>query len=59
MIDQLRSAESMFEDFSRANPKITFAIEYERYAEGASYVRKIYEFLGEELADEEILKTLN
>lgn len=54
VIDQLRNAEALFAEFQAANPEICFAITYERYAEGASYVRQIYDFLGENVPDAQI-----
>ena len=58
VLEQLRNAEKMFAEFSEQNPEICFTIEYERYAEGVSYVQQIYRFLGEEIPDAEIEKTL-
>ena len=58
MLEQLRKAEGLFAEFQAANPEICFTISYERYAEGASYVRQIYEFLGENIPDAQIEATL-
>lgn len=58
VLEQLRKAEGLFAEFQAANPEICFTISYERYAEGASYVRQIYEFLGENIPDAQIEATL-
>lgn len=55
----LSRAESLFETFQRENPAISFHIEFERYAEGPSYVREIYDFLGEHVEEDRIKEALS
>ncbi|WP_449046098.1 sulfotransferase [Paracoccus versutus] len=47
VIAMVKGANSMYGEFSKRNPGICYTIEYERYAEGASYVSEIFDFLEE------------
>lgn len=54
VLDLISKAENLYGNFIDENPDISFKIEYERYMEGVSYVRKIYDFLGEDVSKRDI-----
>lgn len=59
VMNVLHNAETMFAEFSQQNPNISFTLRYESFAEGASYVQQLYQFLGEDVSNEDIDKILN
>ncbi|MDF3853886.1 sulfotransferase [Paracoccus pantotrophus] len=59
VVQQLRSAEKLYQEYSRENPSITFTIEYERYADGPEYVESIFEFLNEPYDPKMVVSVLN
>lgn len=55
----LVQAEEMFRDFCNENKNISFTIDYERYKEGYTYARKIFDFLGEKVRKRDVEDVLN
>lgn len=43
----VQSADQLYQQFSEKNPSICYTIEYERYSEGAQYIRELFDFLHE------------
>lgn len=58
VMSMISAAENMYKIFSTENPKISYTIKYERYAEGPSYVQEIFDFLGEHVQHQDIEKIL-
>lgn len=57
--EQITTANSLFEGYQAANPEACFTIEFERFGEGIPFVRKILDFLGEDLPDARINSVLS
>ncbi|WP_164744807.1 sulfotransferase [Nioella ostreopsis] len=56
---KITTANSLFEGYQSANPEACFTIEFERFREGIPFVRKILDFLGEDLPDARINSVLS
>lgn len=54
----IERANRQFSDYRAKHPDSCFLVEYERYAEGPSYVRQLLDFLGEDVPDETITEVL-
>lgn len=59
VMEMIRNAERLFQEFSDRNPDVCFTVEYERYAEGSQYVSELFDFLGEKIDEKAVSKVLN
>ena len=56
--ERILTANRLFSEYQESHPEICFILEYEKYAKGATYVRSILDFLGENLSEESISNIL-
>lgn len=55
--EMVTSVNRMFHDYTAENPGTCLMVEYERFEEGPSYVKEIFDFLGEPM-DEAVIRSI-